>query len=56
VPAWTPDQLFLAIGLTAYCVFAPLLKERRFNKRYGDHFTSYRKKVPYMIPRIFRKH
>ncbi len=56
VPVWTPDQLFLAIGLTSYCVIAPLLKERRFSKRYGDRFTHYRKKVPYMIPRIFRKH
>ncbi|MEP3843735.1 MAG: isoprenylcysteine carboxylmethyltransferase family protein [Paracoccaceae bacterium] len=55
VPVWTPDQLFLALGLTAYCVLAPLLKERRFNNRYGDRFTSYQKKVPYMIPRVFRK-
>ncbi|MDG2379469.1 MAG: isoprenylcysteine carboxylmethyltransferase family protein [Tateyamaria sp.] len=55
VPVWTSDQLFLAVGLTTYCVLAPQLKERRFTKRYGDRFASYRKKVPYMIPRIFRK-
>jgi len=55
VPVWTPDQLFLAIGLTTYCVIAPMLKERRFARRYGERFASYREKVPYMIPRVFRK-
>lgn len=55
VPVWTPDQLFLAIGLTSYCALAPLLKERRFRKQYGDRFTRYSKKVPYMIPRVTKK-
>ncbi len=55
VPVWTPDQLFLAIGLTTYCVLAPLLKERRFEKRYGQRFSRYREKVPYMIPRLSGK-
>jgi protein-S-isoprenylcysteine O-methyltransferase Ste14 len=55
VPVWTPDQFFLAIGLTSYCVLAPLLKERRFVARYGKRFTGYRRNVPYMIPRLFRK-
>ncbi|WP_420863214.1 methyltransferase family protein [Algirhabdus cladophorae] len=55
VPVWTPDQLFLALGLTSYCVLAPLLKERRFAGRYGERFKNYRKKVPYMIPRLSGK-
>jgi protein-S-isoprenylcysteine O-methyltransferase Ste14 len=55
VPVWTPDQLFLAIGLTSYCVIAPLFKERRFDRRYGDRFTRYRNMVPYMMPRLFGK-
>lgn len=55
VPVWTPDQLFLAVGLTSYCVLAPLLKERRFAKRYADRFIHYQKKVPYMIPRVSGK-
>lgn len=50
VPVWTPDQLLLAIGLTSYCVLAPLLKERRFAQRYGARFADYQEKVPYMIP------
>lgn len=52
VPVWTPDQLALALLLTAYCVFAPLLKERRFKAAYGARFEAYRAQVPYMLPRL----
>lgn len=51
VPVWTPDQLALAISLTAYCVLAPRLKEARFAAIYGDRFRAYRDQVPYMVPR-----
>ncbi len=54
VPVWTPDQLLLASGLTAYCLLAPKLKERRFEARYGARFDAYRATTPYMIPK-FRK-
>ncbi len=50
VPVWTPDQLFLAISLTSYCLLAPRLKERRFAKRYGARFAQYQDQVPYAIP------
>lgn len=50
VPVWTPDQLVLAISLTAYCLLAPLLKERRFKRRYGARFETYREQVPYAVP------
>lgn len=50
VPVWTPDQLALAATLTAYCLLAPKLKERRLQKRYGDHYDRYRQSVPYAIP------
>ena len=52
VPVWTPDQLALALSFTAYCVLAPLLKERRFTARYGARFARYRERVPYAIPRL----
>ncbi|MEM9784994.1 MAG: isoprenylcysteine carboxylmethyltransferase family protein [Pseudomonadota bacterium] len=52
VPVWTPDQLLLAVSYTAYCLFAPRLKERRFTRIYGDRFTRYRAQVPYAIPRF----
>ena len=51
VPVWTPDQLVLAISYTAYCLFAPRMKERRFAARYGDRFQQYQKAVPYSLPR-----
>lgn len=50
VPVWTPDQLALALGLTSYCLLAPILKERRFAQRYGAAFADYKRRVPYAIP------
>ncbi|MEM9313145.1 MAG: isoprenylcysteine carboxylmethyltransferase family protein [Pseudomonadota bacterium] len=50
VPTWTPDQLALAVLWTAYCVFAPRLKERRYEQRYGEKWNRYRARVPYMRP------
>ncbi|MEX0311844.1 MAG: isoprenylcysteine carboxylmethyltransferase family protein [Tateyamaria sp.] len=50
VPVWTPDQLAVALSLTAYCLLAPMLKERRFAQRYGDRFEAYRRAVPYALP------
>lgn len=52
VPVWTPDQLVLAIILTAYCLLAPKLKERRFAARYGVWFARYCAEVPYALPRL----
>jgi methanethiol S-methyltransferase len=54
VPVWTPDQLMLAVIYTAYCLLAPLLKERRFTALYGERFAAYKQTVPYAWPR-FRK-
>lgn len=54
VPVWTPDQLALALCLSAYCLLAPLRKERRFRKLYGARFDAYRARTPYMVPRIPR--
>ena len=58
VPVWTPDQLALAMTLTAYCLVAPKLKENRFEKRYGARFRAYQRQVPYVIPYLkgSRKH
>ena len=55
VLVWTPDQLALAIGFTAYCLLAPRLKERRFAARYGALFDQYRRDVPYAVPRLRKK-
>ena len=50
VPVWTPDQLVLALTLTAYCLIAPRLKEARFEKRFGVRFQEYKSRVPYAVP------
>ncbi|MEM8792371.1 MAG: isoprenylcysteine carboxylmethyltransferase family protein [Pseudomonadota bacterium] len=52
VPVWTPDQLMVAVSLTAYCLIGPLLKERRFVELFGDRFERYKKQTPYMVPRV----
>lgn len=54
VPVWTPDQLVLAVTLTAYCLSAPRFKERRFRKMYGKRFNDYAAQTPYIIPRHWR--
>jgi protein-S-isoprenylcysteine O-methyltransferase Ste14 len=50
MPVWSADQLALAIPWTAYCAFAPRLKERRFAAIHGDRFRAYRARVPYWLP------
>ncbi len=52
VPVWTPDQLVLACLLTAYCLLAPRLKERRYAARHGAQFAQYREQVPYALPKL----
>ena len=54
VPVWTPDQFVLAVTLTAYCLVAPRLKERRFEHRYGARFRAYAHDVPYVVPALRR--
>jgi len=50
VPVWTPDQLLIAIGLTAYCLIGPLFKEARFARQFGQKFIDYQKIRPYWLP------
>lgn len=52
-PLYTADQVGLALLWTAYCLFAPLLKERRFDGIYGARWRAYRAQVPYWIPNPF---
>lgn len=50
VPTWTPDQLVLALTLTAYCLVAPRFKEARFRRIYGAEFDRYAATVPCWLP------
>lgn len=49
-PVMTVDRLVLASMWTAYCVLGPLHKERRYLRYYGDRYSDYRRRVPYMLP------
>lgn len=51
-PTWTPDQLALAILWTTYCFTAPKLKEKRFLQFHGERYETYRKRMPYMLPKL----
>ncbi|MEM1199147.1 MAG: isoprenylcysteine carboxylmethyltransferase family protein [Pseudomonadota bacterium] len=53
VPIWTPDQLLVAIVLTAYCLLGPLAKEKRFAQGFGQEWQRYRDAHPYWLPRPF---
>ena len=54
-PNWTLDQLLIAVIFTVYCVIAPIFKEKRLEKRFGDKFADYKSQVPYMVPSLSRK-
>lgn len=56
VPTLTPDQLCVALVLTAYCVLGPLLKEARFSRTFGEEFAGYRRTVPYFLPRLPKRY
>ncbi|MEZ0277561.1 MAG: FAD-dependent monooxygenase [Roseimicrobium sp.] len=51
-PVWTLDHVCAALLWTTYCVAAPLLKEKRYLRYYGDAFLRYQSRVPYWIPRL----
>lgn len=55
VPTITPDQLCVALVLTAYCVFGPLFKEARFRRIFGAEFAGYQRSVPYFLPWLPRR-
>lgn len=50
VPTWSPDQLMVAVVLTAYCLIGPLFKEARFRRMYSSAFDDYSRRVPYWLP------
>jgi protein-S-isoprenylcysteine O-methyltransferase Ste14 len=51
-PAWTLDHLVLALVWSAYCVIGPIHKEHRFKQMFGREFDEYRRRVPYILPRV----
>ncbi len=46
-PVWSADKLEVAVLWSLYCLIAPVLKERRQMRSYGEQFQEYRRNVPY---------
>ena len=46
-PVWSVDKLELAVVWSLYCLVAPILKERRQLRSYGEQFQEYKKRVSY---------
>jgi protein-S-isoprenylcysteine O-methyltransferase Ste14 len=51
-PVYTLDRIVLGLTWSAYCLAAPLHKERRYLSYYGERFARYRTEVPYILPRL----
>ena len=51
-PIWTPDHLLIASLWTFYCFAAPVLKEKRYLRFYGEAYARYQSAVPYWFPRL----
>lgn len=51
-PALTLDRLLLALLWTIYCVVGPIHKELRYRRYFGERFERYRRRVPYLLPRL----
>lgn len=51
-PTWSLDRLALIAVWGGYSLLAPRLKERRHLRMYGRDFEEYRRRVPYMFPRM----
>ncbi|TDU66172.1 2-polyprenyl-6-methoxyphenol hydroxylase-like FAD-dependent oxidoreductase [Prosthecobacter fusiformis] len=49
-PVWTPDHLLIAMLWTLYCVGAPVWKEKRYLRFYGQAYARYQAVVPYWFP------
>jgi len=46
-PVWTTDKIFTAALWSLYCLFGPLLKERRQMRIFGARFAVYKSAVSY---------
>ena len=54
-PEMSLDLFIVALSYSLYCYFGPMLKEKRFQKIYGNRFSKYQQKVPYYVPSIFQR-
>lgn len=53
-PFWGFDHLVLTGIIVPYCIFGPILKEKRIRARISDEYNEYAKTTPYMTPKVIR--
>ena len=54
-PLWTEDKLIIGTAWSFYSLLAPLAKESRYQRIFGDKFQRYKETVPY-LPLMGRTH
>jgi len=55
LPVMTVNILIFNLGATLYLAVGSLIEERRLEKAYGDAYRTYRRQVPWLIPRLRRR-
>jgi len=54
LPFMSWNLLALAIGVTMYTLIGSLLEERRLARQFGQEYTDYQRKTPWLIPNPFK--
>ena len=54
-PTMTAAHLVFALGMTAYMLIAIRFEERDLLEFHGERYAAYRRHVPMLIPRFFKK-
>jgi protein-S-isoprenylcysteine O-methyltransferase Ste14 len=54
LPIMTWNVLALAIGVTVYTLIGSLLEERRLAQQFGQEYTAYKERTPWLLPIHFK--
>jgi uncharacterized membrane protein len=46
-PVWNIDHVIISAVFISYCIAGPMIKDRRFRKKFGDAFVAYHNSVPF---------
>jgi protein-S-isoprenylcysteine O-methyltransferase Ste14 len=52
-PVITVRWLMLTFISSAYLLFGALIEEKRLLQQFGSEYSTYQRRVPFIIPRIF---
>jgi uncharacterized membrane protein len=54
-PHFTRNGVLVALLADVYFLFGAFIEERRFLRIFGKEYEEYRKRVPRLLPRVFRR-